>query len=187
MAKTGPEISMVKEGDRITAAGENRVRESVSALLRSNGPNAIFGPWGLLARPAYRSQAGFVGLITASIMQSGQQARWDYSVVQAQIASGGASYEAVSGGVEATAVNRREFAHIAEPAADVAWYVWGVDAHGEDYPAGFAPRPVGGGGTTGAHKVGVAVWVDVERDAGGNLVHLIDVMGSHDGTCEAPE
>lgn len=64
-------------------------------------------------------------------------------------------------------------------------YAWGVDTTGTDYPAGFAPRPVGGGGTTSTHKYNVGVRMRQLTDPDGNTIYRFTGWGSHDGTCDA--
>lgn len=107
----------------------------------------------------------------------GQGARWIYAVYEAALSSNGSGYELVPlpGGRSGEGLNTLEFAHTVEPASpSEAWIVWGVDVHGQDYPAGFNPLPV---------QQGNAHWVRrVDVPEGGHF-YLFSAMGTHDGTC----
>jgi len=126
----------------------------------------------------------WIGFITASALQSGFEARWNYTVQKASFTSAGWAIITGNNAKSVTATNRRELAHIVEPGAGTAWYIWGVDVHGDDYPATFDVRPVGGGGTTGTHKNDVLVTVYEMIDEAGTITYEFDSMGSHDGTCD---
>ena len=70
-----------------------------------------------------------------------------------------------------------------------ATYAWGVDVTGDDYPAGFGVRPVGGGGAATTHRYDVIVEMrvvtDTATDADPTTRYVFSAMGSHDGTCDA--
>lgn len=146
------------------------------------------------AAPLFPASTTYLATITGSALLTGYEARWKYAHNPVKFTSDTAT-EAITrssdprAGTTADeggyAINIRELAHIAEPGAGTAWYVWGVDAHGDDYPDGFAPRPVGGGGDSGTHKVDQVVTMHIARDASGNTIKWFDAMGSHDGTCSA--
>jgi hypothetical protein len=128
-----------------------------------------------------------MGAITGSSVQGDFEARWDYTVqaIAFDLTDGNnlISVKTGEGAKSATALNTIELAHIAEPDDEDAWYVWGVDVHGDDYPSTFAPRPVGGGGTSGTHKKTMPVLVTTQLDINGTELHWFSAMGSHDGTC----
>lgn len=135
--------------------------------------------------PRASSPVRFLAVFTGSTLQAGHQARWDYTPF-AEVALTATGYSVVTDGRTGTAINLVELAHIAEPAGDQPWYVWGVQSHvdyGGNYPAGFRPRPVGGGGTTGTHKVDQIVELTIRTNSAGTTVYTFEAMGSHDGTC----
>lgn len=74
------------------------------------------------------------------------------------------------------AVNMLEVYH-------TATYAWGVDVTGADYPAGMAPRPVGGGGAANTHRYNVVVRMRRVIDVSGVAKYQFSAPGSHDGTC----
>jgi hypothetical protein len=135
--------------------------------------------------PPPRGDGKYIAVLTANALQSGHAARWDYTFAEVRLTA--TSYELVSGGRTGTAINIRELAHIAEPGSTVAWYVWGVQSHsgvtGSSYPASFAPRPVGGGGTSGTHKTDIVVELTERTDSTGARRYTFEAVGSHDGTC----
>lgn len=157
----------------------------------TTGPGVVAGPDGAAHGPPPKSRFrptgggdGFPGALAGNTLQTGHAARWDYPFAEMQLTSTG--YQLLPGGRTGTAVNLAELAHTAEPAHDQPWYVWGVQCHrdyGGSYPAGFAPRPVGGGGTDGTHKVDQVVWITVMSDVDRGTVYIFERTGSHDGTC----
>lgn len=159
---------------RITGVGDitvSRHGTNISIAARRGGTGNITPP------------VRFLAALTASTAQAGYAARWDYTFAEVTLSDAG--YDTTTDGREGTAMNLIELAHIAEPAADQPWYVWGVDHHGDDYPAGFGVRPVGGGGTTGTHKVDVVVELTIRTNSDGSTVYTFEGLGSHDGTCAA--
>lgn len=140
------------------------------------------------------------GVITASALQTGHDARWDYTVKKIKYTDTDATsgntvlgYEILTGddALSVTAWNTIELAHIADPGSG-NWYVWGVDKYGDDYPGGFEPLPVGGGGANGTHKVDLPIEItervipsntDNQNDPVSTTIYTFEAMGSHDGTC----
>lgn len=105
-------------------------------------------------------------------------ARWVYTADEVDPTGA-----ALPGGREGIAlINTVELGHSAEPGPGTPWIVFGVDVHGPDYPAGFRPRPIGGGGQDSTHKVDVVVMVrEIIHDA--ETLYRFDLQGSHDGIC----
>ena len=115
-------------------------------------------------------------------------ARWIYGF--SEVAASGNDFIIKQGGKSGTAMNSMEAFHVAEPAAGVPWYIWGVNVHGSGYPTNFKPKPIGGGHDPGSlsdsfTKYGVVVEItevtDINQVAGTRYV--FSMMGSHDGTC----
>lgn len=75
------------------------------------------------------------------------------------------------------AINLAEIQH-------TSTYAWGVDITADDYPDGFAPRPVGGGGADDTHKTDEVVEIHQRTDANGDRKYYFRAIGSHDGSCE---
>lgn len=125
-------------------------------------------------------------LLVASALQVGHEARWNYTVrwplvLDSTSDTGYALAEEYE--EDAATINITELAHTPEPDAATPWYVWCVDVHGEDYPAQFWPRPIGGGGTTGTHKVDTVVRITPRLSAQNVRVLTFELMGHHDGLC----
>ena len=145
-----------------------------------------------LVGSAFEDVQTYLAVITGSALMSGYEARWQYAHNPVRFTDETAT-QSIARDVDLRsgttssgyAINIRELAHIAEPGAGVAWYVWGVDAHHDDYPDGFVPQPVGGGGETAAHRVDQVVMMHIERDVDGNVIKWFDAMGTHDGACDA--
>ena len=109
--------------------------------------------------------------------------RWRYTF--AEIEYEGDDYGLLAGGRTGSyAINRSEFRH-------TDTYAWGIDVTGVDYPDGFAPRPVGGGGVDNNHKYNVVVMMEgpflYGTDEDAHLYYYFNHFGSHDGTCESSE
>ncbi len=126
-------------------------------------------------------------VITGSSLQEGHQARWNYTFERiTHFSEDGTYFEHDNIILDSlTALNLREFSHIAEPDSSIPWYVWGVDLHGSDIAAeSFIPCPVGGGGSTGTHKTQVITPSIVVYDRDNtNAFTVFDGMGSIDGGC----
>lgn len=166
--------------DRATQRQLRDLEQAVDDLRRLSSP----APWRQPVSAGGGGDDRFLARITGSALQTGHQARWDYAFAEVELIAG--SHQLVTGGRTGTAINLLELAHVAEPASGTAWYVWGVQCHsaaGGSYPAGFRPRPVGGGGTTGTHKLNVVVEVTERTLADGTPVYTIEAVGSHDGSC----
>ena len=134
--------------------------------------------WG---RKRMREPGRFIGVITASVVQSNYEARWDYTVRRCTATAAG--WSVASGSAALTATNRRELSHDSEPSPATPWYVWGVDVHGPAYPSTFYPQPVGGGGLSAAHRTDVYVEIEIVIEPDGTVRYEFDAMGSHDGDC----
>lgn len=139
------------------------------------------------AEEAYRVNVPppmLMGMIYANTLVTGWVKRWEYSVVQVYVDAAG-TIQTVTDGFNGLGYNMREFAHTPPEAPE---YVWDVKVLGSaSYPAGFAGRPIGGGGTDDTHKRNTIVWGQLRRiEDLDETVFLFDAMGSHDGTCEAP-
>ncbi len=129
----------------------------------------------------------FLAEIHAIALQSGHAARWNYTFREVEFTATTGTYQAKTGGRTGTAINLRELSHTTEPGAATPWYVWGVQSHssvfGSTYPAGAAPRPVGGGGTAGTLKTNFVVNITERTTTEGDTVYTFEAVGSHDGTC----
>lgn len=153
------------------------------------GVNTPFGASSFRVDPRRRGEQidlTYFAEITDSVLVSGQQARWQYAhreVLLTTLESNPITDGRAGTLMDGFAINVLERGHVLEPAVNIAWYVWGVDAHGTDYPAGFRPRPVGGGGTTDNNKYSPIVLITEGVDDQGDLLRTFQAMGSHDGTC----
>lgn len=126
--------------------------------------------------------------VTASTLMSGQTTRWVYTITQVNIAitasSGTPTATTVTARttgpiVDAKAINLAEIANTSDAA-------FGVDLTGDDYPAGFAAQPIGGGSGDGSHAVDEIVRVAGSIKASDDsVIYYIERMGAHDGTCSA--
>jgi hypothetical protein len=97
---------------------------------------------------------------------------------QALTAGGSGDYSDVEGEENDThAINLNELNHVEEPEAEDPWILSGVDAHGDDYPAGFSLQPIPVGSV-------MAGWLETRNDGSTRLV--FDRVNAHDGTCEEP-
>lgn len=153
------------------------------------GVNTPFGSASFNVEPRRRGEQidlTYFAEITDSVLVSGQDARWQYAhreVLLTTLESNAITDGRTGTLIDGFAINVLERGHVLEPSAGTPWYVWGVDVHGIDYPAGFRPRPVGGGGTTDNNKYSPIVLVTEGVDDQGDLLRTFQVMGSHDGTC----
>jgi len=145
------------------------------------------GRSGLLNTP----QRGVFARIAASEPIGSTGAQWRYTVTQVDVAVGIAEgvisgidvTDSANGFVDAPAVNVAEISATASYAGD-------VDRNGDDYPGGFAPRPVGGGDAESTDHVADSIVVIVGQVLGSDgetLVRLFRQVTIHDGLCEAPE
>jgi hypothetical protein len=102
----------------------------------------------------------------------------DNDEVQAVANGGSGDFSDVDGEEDDThAINLNELNHVAEPGAGTPWILSGVDAHGNDYPAGFSLQPIPVGSV-------LAGWLENRKDGSTRLV--FDRVNAHDGTCEEP-
>ena len=193
----------VRSGDVLSAKHINRISQAVLQRIHITGgrANHRVNTVGIAIDTRSVLPGGpvsFDGLITGSAAITGHTARWVYTVHRISfegvtppnpdnvpgfkkvqtVLPGGGSTDAPP----VLAFNAVELSHAAEPAAEEPWYVWGVDAHGDDYPAGFSPKPIGGGGTTNTHKVDTPVRIYVGTHSDIDYYYFYEV-GSHDGTC----
>jgi hypothetical protein len=124
----------------------------------------------------------FPARITGSSLISGHDARWSYNWTRLVFtANEGASSDMSETGA---AINLIELAHIAEPPIGTPWYVWGIDCHNADVNATLSPRPVGGGGTSGTHKVDVVVEITRRYTASGDVFYTFETQGSVEAVCD---
>ena len=129
-------------------------------------------------------------VITAVAAMGASDSRWVYTISQVDISvtyAGGAitdvGVSATNDGISGIAINLSEIRN--EGSSGIAF---SVDRAGSDYPAGFDPVPISGGGNTQTHQQNVIVEVvgklNVEDENQNNVaVYLIDRMGAHDGDC----
>jgi len=123
----------------------------------------------------------FPAVITASALIGGYEARWRYTWTRVIFddADGGKTNRTEAG----VAINLVELAHIAEPAAGTAWYVWGINCHDTSAATTLSPRPIGGGGTTGTHKVDMIVDLTKRFASDGTILYTFSQVGSVEPTC----
>jgi len=156
----------------------------------------------IAAAPA-STMSGVVGLpvvITgnASLIIRGTTfvARWKYSWSEIEFLSLQESYRhnwqgtrVKPGGLTGTtdgndyALNTNEMHHANEPGSSVEWSLSGINAHGADYPDGFAVRPIGGSGTSNDHKVDYEVFLFQMPLSNGKIQWMFTERNSHDGVC----
>jgi hypothetical protein len=188
---TQTRLPILKPGQPVPAAHYAEVTESRNALRSAAGDGRYIavslqgGALGVrwIGGPLIRPPVTFLARITSVALQSGHAARWDYGFEEVAWTAPGV-VATVDGGRSGTAINLRELEHVADPGSG-HWYVWGVDVYGDDYPAGFAPRPVGGGGTSGTLKTSPIVRITQATANGTTTFYTFEAMGSHDGTCDA--
>lgn len=148
---------------------------SARILAVESGTGA--GKWGIVSlqsRGVYR----FPILLTENAQTNA--GKWKYAWSEVVVRNDGTA-ETVTGGLSGTtstgyALNRREINHTG------TGIVQGVDIAHDDYPDGYAPRPVDGGGTDNTHQQDIVV--DAELIDG--RVWFSEPL-SHDGACAAPE
>lgn len=181
--------------DRVTGLDPNDrqlLAELINWWRRFNpeaGVSTPFGAASFSVEPRRRGEQidlTYLAEITGSALVPGEDAQWRYA--HREILPTTLGILVITDGRAGTtaedfAINTLERGHVVEPGPGVPWYVWGVDVHGTDYPAGFRPRPVGGGGTTGTHKYNPIVLVTEQLDDQSDLLRSFQTMGSHDGTC----
>jgi hypothetical protein len=140
------------------------------------------------AEEAASSETKYLVRITGNALFSGEDARWKYAFTEVQL-DGDDGYVDLDGGRTGTtssgyAINLDELTHVPEPISSTPWYVWGIDVHGASYPTNFYPRPVGGGGTSGTHKLDQIVEITERFDVNGDAIRTFSRQGSHDGECD---
>ena len=130
----------------------------------------------------------FDAVITGSTLIEGHKNRWLYAFKEVVFKNDGEAV-IVENGRSGNAYNLSEMAH---KSGDDMGIVWGVDTEGDSYKStSLAPRPVGGGGTSGKHKQDVLVEITTKvavpaTSAGGEetiTIFAFDRVGSHDGNC----
>lgn len=171
--------------------GARRIAKAVNKIERMprHKPGVVMERAGRRPGPDGRFLAKITGhavLASRNIAIAGGGAvaveiRWVYAWVEVQRDGDGVSV--VSGGRSGTtgtngAINILEINH-----ADV---VWGVDLTGSNYPLGFRPRPIGGGGSDNTHKQDIIVeMIEAGADGSGVPRYTFEAIGSHDGSCAA--
>lgn len=153
-----------------------------------NGTGVVNAPTGATIHPPGSGNRGGVqvpnkkGYFLAKITGSASLAtnRWKYAWTEQQL-SGDLVTDKTNGrsGTTTTdyAINLAECYH-------TSTYAWTVDTTGTDYPAGFVPQPVGGGGASASHRYDVAVVMYQIPDVNGTKKYVFFAgAGGHDGTC----
>lgn len=138
----------------------------------------------------------FLAEITGSTTLGSTGARWKYAWREVEF--DGDSYATLSGGRSGTtgaasgsdlgyALNLNEMTITTAKSGTTAWYIDGVQANsttsGSAYPTGFGVRPIGGGGTTGTHKLNALVWMRDAIDKNGDRRFYFAAKMNHDGSC----
>lgn len=117
--------------------------------------------------------------------------RWVYDITLLDVltitASGGvpSALGSTDSGEAAQALNLAEWAHSSDGGIS-----FGIDtsAGDPDYPAGFAPRPIGSAGFSNGHAQDVIVeLISFIIASDSTRFWIFDRMGVNAGTCEAPE
>lgn len=129
-------------------------------------------------------QLGFqLARITNSNAIAGANYRWKYNITMVEITpvftSGVLSditVADVSPTAQGIAVNLAEWTHSSTVA-------FGVNTSLADYPAGFAPRPVGASGASDTHVTDEIVQVYKMTGSAGEVGYWFNKHWSHDGTC----
>jgi len=195
MPGQGPLIEPFRKGERLGASKLNRLARAtgrVGGLAGSAYIDVVSGAGGSVISLALgRLQEWFArGVFLAQITDHEQFAdgtyRWRYAwngVAYKRSDASVISLDAPAG----TLVSTGDWAiNIAELVHDSTGIVWGVNIDGADYPAGFSPKAVGGGGAGATHQQDVIVQMHVSLGSDGNPFYWFDRMGTHDGTCAAP-
>ena len=155
-----------------------RIRRSVR--FTEQFPRSLIGP-SLRARGG-RALTPFLARITGNAAISGADYRWKYAWTEVEI--DGDDVSDVADGRSGTtgadyAINLEEINH-------TSTYAWGVDVTADDYPGGFAPRPVGGGGSDDTHRYDrIVEMVPRVNTATGDIKYTFRAFGGHDGACSA--
>jgi hypothetical protein len=116
---------------------------------------------------------------------SGSGAQWLYTAAEVTLSE--STVASVTGGLSLTSTlrNLAEALNTDTISGTSAWYVGGVQANpafaGAVYPTGFAPRPVGGGGTSNTHRRDQLVRVEESIMHPGTFMFSHPI--SHDGGC----
>ena len=170
------------KGGRGSASAFNAVKAVAARAQRAMNADGIRDSSGSAARRRSSGLRRFLAIITASSLQGGHTARWNYTASRAQVNSSGIA-EALAGETAITAVNLLEMAHIAEPAAETPWYVWGIDIHDSALTATLTPLPVAGGASNGAHAVDTPVTITERWKPDGTVVYTFEMVGSVHVAC----
>lgn len=110
-----------------------------------------------------------LGIITVSVLQSGHQARWTYTIQPARWNDDGTDLVATAE-PPITAINIIELRHAPEPPPEVSWVVWNTEAHMPRIT--LTPTPLSNGP--------IDYYTEV-ADSG--LVHHFRGWGGFEGSC----
>jgi len=126
----------------------------------------------------------FLGVITGSAAFSpGQAFRWKYAWSEAEFKSDSIDVMGTPSHYRSGTTSQDYLLNMYE-VFNNAQYQAGVDVQGDDYPDGFALRPIGGAGTDNTHKYDVPVWIYEVVNTVGAVQYWFDKVNSHDGTCD---
>jgi hypothetical protein len=177
----------------VLAALAERARrnaEFVEQYREDPGPGAGFGGGGSVklilvrltgnsALKSVNSNVGGGSSVSVDIM-------WTYSAIQIEAfnpttqamvdMTDGLEFSATGADDKPKLYNIAEWGHTAS-------YVWGIRINSTNYPIGNRPRPIGGGDTSNTHKYDRPVMVWEFQDHNGDLLYVMDEMGTHDGAC----
>lgn len=188
-------LNQCRRVDAFTMNGDvhfEKTETNMSAFIRPGGRGGGAGSLQTLGVPCRIDAVQPVRTLEVNIASQGLKdvdVQWKYAVTQ--IAINGFGYVPVTGGLVVTfdsgseplVVNLREMGH-----TDI--FAWGVDMTLADYPIGYRPRPVGGGGAglvAGGNQSTLQtdepVMVHKRINADGDPVYVMSEMGSHDGLC----
>lgn len=183
----------IQPGDPIMASWLNRAKNAPPREIRGGvGINVLRVGQDLIIesirqpRSVGTANQRFLAQITATDAMGSSDSRWVYTIEEVTLsitASSGVpsavSTTTLSGGRTGKAINLAEIRN----GLSIAF---GISRGGDDYPGGFAPRPITGAGTTNAHMnnqvveiLGAAIASD------GSVVYYFDRQGQHDGDCSA--
>lgn len=180
---------MAEQGHTFTKRGAERIVNVVRRVehapidLRGKPLRRYFA----LEEPILAKITGNASLRTSSIEVAGGSAvsvevAWKYSWTEV-IDNGDGTYTDKTGG--RTGTTGTDYALNTVENGNSGNYVWGVDVSNADYPDGYLPRPIGGGGTANTHRTSPVVELTRRAKSDGTRFYTFQLMGSHDGECDA--
>lgn len=173
------------------------VQDAINAVLRTAGyvpgMGIVFDRTSAPSNgPRSLAATSFFAKLTGNIVIS-TGVRWLYTFTEVAatptFATGGVltgvSFATFTGARTGRAANLAEWGNNTEGTGAAPWYLNDVNAHGDDYPAGFQLMPIGGGGTDQTHKIDRVVRIYQASDVStGTPWYYFDRQNQHDGTCE---